>query len=275
MSSVDDAPPSAGDGREQPAPDMAADRRVYERFLPPEPFRGIDPALYEMRFATGPAETVAGWEAAERWSQHDRDAAHAMHSAEAHLRTLSPAAMVLFDRQRGAGAAPAQAMAAARAELQEQLLEALDEELGIEAGERGLDGKERDDWIERQLDHLTDLRRALPGPGRAAVALAEQYRSMAPSVDGPPDGLADHGQPGPARAVAEDNLPWPAHVMSPAEAAGYLADHPDLARRVEERGGELGEEYEGLLRSPAPTSRQPTLRVRATWSTFRRRSTKH
>ena len=259
MSSVDDSP-SAANPPEQPAPDLAADRRLYERFLPPEPFRGIAPALYEMRFATGLAETVAGWEAAERWSQHDRDAAHAMHFAEAHLRTLSPAAMVLFDRERGAGAAPAQAMTAARAELQEQLLEAPDEEFGIEAGEHGLDGKERHDWIERQLDHLTDLHSALPGPGRAAVALAEQYRSMAPSVDGLPDGLADHGQPGPARAVAEDNLPWPAHVLSPAESAAYLADHPDLARRVEERGRVLGEEYEGrlaLARSDVPPTDAP------------------
>lgn len=247
MSSVDDAPSPADDGPEPPVPDLAADRRLYERFLPPEPFRGIDPRLYEMRFTAGPAETLAAWEAAERWSLYEQDAAHAMHFAEAHLRNFAPVAMVLFDRQRGAGVAPAQAIAATRSELRAVVLETLHEELGIEAGERGIEGRERDDWIERQAEDLTDLRTALPAADRAAVALAEQYRSIALSGDGQPDGLAHRRQPGPAPAAAEEAPHWPSSVMSPAEAAGYLADHPDLARRVEERGRELAEEYEGRL----------------------------
>ena len=237
---------SVGDGPGDPS-DLAAARRLYERFLPPEPFRGIDPALYEMRFTTGPDETLAAWEAAERWSQQERDAAHAMHFAEAHLRNFAPVAMVLFDRQRAAGVPPAQAIAAARSELRAVVLEAMHEELGIEAGERGLDGRARDDWIEREADHLSDPRTALSAPGRAAVAQAEQYGSMAPSTDGQPDGLPRHCQPSPGQAVAEDNLPPAVRVMSPAEAAGYLAHHPDLARRVEEQGRELAEPHEGRL----------------------------
>lgn len=246
MSTARDSSEPDGDGPDLP-PDLAAARRLYERFLPPEPFRSIDPALYEMRFTTGPAETLAAWEAAERWSHQERDAAYAMHFAEAHLRTLAPGAMVLYDRERGAGTPPADAIDAARSELQAQVLEALHEELGIEAGELGLDGRARDDWVERQADDLTDPGTALPATGRAAVALAEQYRSIAPSGDGQPDGLARHRQPGPAQAVAEDTLHPAVRVMSPAEAAAYLADHPDLARRIKERGRELAGQYEGRL----------------------------
>jgi len=102
-----------------------------------------------MRHDAGPADTVAAWHVAQRWSPTDQDAAHAMRNAEAHLRTLSPDAMALYDEQRAAGVTPALAMAAAHVELQTQVVMALLDELEVEADERGLRGPERDDWVER------------------------------------------------------------------------------------------------------------------------------
>ncbi len=55
---------------------------------------------------------------------------------------------------------------------------ALEEEVGIEASERGLDGRERDDWAERRLDELTDLGTPLPEDHRPSVALAADYRRI-------------------------------------------------------------------------------------------------
>ena len=242
MSSVDDSP-SAADTPEQPAPDMAADRRLYERFLPPEPFRGIDPALYAMRHDAGPADTVTAWHAAQRCSPTDQDAAHAMRNAEAHLRSLSPDAMALYDEQRAAGATPALAMAAAHVELQTQVVMAMLDELEVEAAERGLRGPERDAWVERQVEDLTDLDIALPAQSRAAVTIADEYRSLVAAA--PADEVINNlGQ--------EPEHPW-GRVMTPDEAAAYMAEHPDFARRVEEHGRELAEEYgPRLAGGPAP-----------------------
>ena len=96
---------------------LAAARRLYEAFLPPAPFRGIDPALYEIRFQADPVETVAAWEAAQRWAHAEPDAAHAAILAERHLRAVSPAAVALYDQQRGAGMAPVEAIAVVRLEV--------------------------------------------------------------------------------------------------------------------------------------------------------------
>lgn len=230
-------------GGEAP-PDQAA--RPYERFLPPEPFRGIDPALYATRHGAGPADTVAAWHAAQRWAATDQDAAHAMRNAEAHLRSLSPDAMALFDEQRAAGGTPALAMAAAHMELQTQVVMALLDELEVEADERGLRGPERDGWVEGQVEGLTDLDTDLPEPGRAAVAIAGEYRSLVAAV---PAGEWTHD------LGRKPEHPW-GRVMSPEEAAVYMAEHPDLARRVEEHGRELAEEYGPRLadgQAPAPT----------------------
>jgi hypothetical protein len=55
---------------------------------------------------------------------------------------------------------------------------ALAEEVAIEAAERGLDGRERETWVERRLDELTDLSTALPADHSQAVAVAATYRQM-------------------------------------------------------------------------------------------------
>ncbi len=55
---------------------------------------------------------------------------------------------------------------------------ALEEEVGMEASERGLDGRDREDWVERRLDELTDLGTPLPEDHRPSVALAVDYRSI-------------------------------------------------------------------------------------------------
>lgn len=96
---------------------LAAARRLYERFLPPTPFRGFDPALYEIRFHAGPDETLVAWEAAQRWAHVEPDAAHAALLAERHLRAVSPAAVAIYDQQRGAGMAPVEAIAVVRMEV--------------------------------------------------------------------------------------------------------------------------------------------------------------
>lgn len=148
---------SAGEEPEpvdQPAVDSARGTPLYDRFLPPPPFRGIDHRLFALRFAadTGPDlnETLRAWEAAEA-ACPERQAAHAMHFAEEHLRSLAPELMARYDEQRGAGAAPALAMAAARAELQEPALPAFGEDLGVEASEQGLARRDRRDRIDQRL----------------------------------------------------------------------------------------------------------------------------
>jgi hypothetical protein len=228
-------------------PDHAA-RSLYERFLPPEPFRGIDPALYAMRRDAGPADTVTAWHAAQRWALTDQDAAHAMRNAEAHLRSLSPDAMAVYDEQRAAGATPALAMAVAHVELQTQVVMALLDELEVEAAERGLRGLERDAWVERQVEDLTDLDIGLPAPGRAAVTIAGEYRSLVAAA--PADEVITNlGQ--------EPEPPW-GRVMTPDEAAAYMAEHPDFARRVEEHGRKVAEEYgPRLAGGPAPAQTEP------------------
>ncbi len=60
---------------------------------------------------------------------------------------------------------------------------ALVEELGIEAAERGLQGPEREDWVERRLDELTDPFTALPEDANAVVALAGDYRRLVEGVE--------------------------------------------------------------------------------------------
>jgi hypothetical protein len=61
---------------------------------------------------------------------------------------------------------------------------ALADEVAIEAGERGLDGRERETWVERRLDELTDLSAPLPAEDSPAVALAAIYRQMVRSEIG-------------------------------------------------------------------------------------------
>ena len=236
-------------------PDQEAARRLYERFLPPEPFRGIDPTLYGMRSEAGLSEALAAWHAADRWSSADRDAAHARHHAEAHLRMLAPEAMVLYDEQRGAGTQPALAMAAATFELETQAVMALLDELEVEAAERGLSGRDRDEWVERQVEALTDLDRELPSPGRAAVAIAADYRSLVEPIATPPavalgDLRTDHDG-------VDAPIEWPAPVLSPVDAAAFVAEHPGLAHRVEEHGRELLAEHGPRLAEPSPALPAP------------------
>ncbi|MGH9152363.1 MAG: hypothetical protein ACRD03_08210 [Acidimicrobiales bacterium] len=230
--------------------DQVAARRLYERFLPPEPFRGVDPATYELRGEASLAEALGAWYAADRWSSTEIDAAHAQHHAEAHLRRLAPEAMALYDEQRGAGARPALAMAAATFELQTQAVMALLDELEVEAGELGLSGPDRDDWIERQVEALTDLYKELPSPGRAAVAIAAEYRSVAEPL--PPPRARSVSYPPVDGEGVEAPVEWPAPIMSPDEAAAFLAEHPRLAKRVEEHGRELLAEHSPRLADWSP-----------------------
>ncbi len=60
---------------------------------------------------------------------------------------------------------------------------ALVEELGIEAAERGLHGQEREDWVERRLDELTDPFTALPEDASPVVALAGDYRRLVEGIE--------------------------------------------------------------------------------------------
>jgi hypothetical protein len=60
---------------------------------------------------------------------------------------------------------------------------ALVEELGIEAAERGLHGREREDWVERRLDELTDPFTALPEDAGPAAALTADYRWLVEGVE--------------------------------------------------------------------------------------------
>jgi PAS domain-containing protein len=60
---------------------------------------------------------------------------------------------------------------------------ALVEELGIEAAERGLEGRERDHWVERRLDELTDPFTTLPENASPVVALAGDYRRLIEGVE--------------------------------------------------------------------------------------------
>jgi hypothetical protein len=60
---------------------------------------------------------------------------------------------------------------------------ALVEELGIEAAERGLQGREREDWVERRLDDLTDPFTALPEDASPVVARAGDYRRLIEGVE--------------------------------------------------------------------------------------------
>jgi hypothetical protein len=60
---------------------------------------------------------------------------------------------------------------------------ALVEELGIEAAERGLQGREREDWVERRLDELIDPFTALPEDVSPVVALAGDYRRLIEGVE--------------------------------------------------------------------------------------------
>ena len=61
---------------------------------------------------------------------------------------------------------------------------ALADEVAIEAAERGLDGRERETWVERRLDELTDLSAPLPPDHSPAVAVAATYRQMVRSEIG-------------------------------------------------------------------------------------------
>ena len=61
---------------------------------------------------------------------------------------------------------------------------ALADEVAVEAAERGLDGRERENWVERRLDELTDLSAPLPADHSPAVAVAATYRQMVRSEIG-------------------------------------------------------------------------------------------
>jgi hypothetical protein len=60
---------------------------------------------------------------------------------------------------------------------------ALVEELGIEGAERGLQGREHEDWVERRLDELTDPFTPLAEDASPAVALAGDYRRLIEGVE--------------------------------------------------------------------------------------------
>jgi hypothetical protein len=60
---------------------------------------------------------------------------------------------------------------------------ALVEELGIEAAERGLQGRESEDWVERRLDELIDPFTALPEDASPVVAPAGDYRRLIEGVE--------------------------------------------------------------------------------------------
>jgi hypothetical protein len=61
---------------------------------------------------------------------------------------------------------------------------ALADEVAIEAAERGLDGRQRETWVERRLDELIDLSAPLPADHSPAVAVAATYRQMVRSEIG-------------------------------------------------------------------------------------------
>ncbi|MFP5376878.1 MAG: hypothetical protein ACLGIO_08875 [Acidimicrobiia bacterium] len=96
-----------------PVLDVWEARRRYAAFLPPPPFRHVDPALFEMRFSADPADTVRGWLAALPHAEGDPNAAAALAYAEGHLRTIHPELVAGYEARRAAGVAPGEAMATA------------------------------------------------------------------------------------------------------------------------------------------------------------------
>lgn len=216
-------------------PDLATVTHLRERFLPSEPVRGIAPSLCETPFGVneGPVlpETLRVWDAAAAAWQ-ERYAVHALYVAEDHLRRLVPDLMAHYDAQRGAGVDPVPAMATAQAEMQSLAMESLYHELAIEASERGLSGRTRDDWVDRQLDDLIDPRAALPPPGRAAVAMAGEYRAIA-AWEAALAVNQSLGQSGPPAVELVDHPPPIDGYLGAYVAAG---DHLGLCQLAEELG---------------------------------------
>ena len=97
------------------------DQARYQAFLPPEPMRGIDPGLYEVRNDLGVDDTLRAWDAARPWAARYPDASEAMGRAEEQLRRLRPAGMAQYDDARAMGAEPVDAMRAALPELRTQV----------------------------------------------------------------------------------------------------------------------------------------------------------
>lgn len=181
------------DFRTPPPPAAALDpaeaRRVFEAFLPPEPFRPVDPALYELRFSTSVPATVRVWLAAAPLAGADPDAALALRFAEVHLRRVHPDLMAGFDARRMAGVEPADAMAAAASSAGVPLHRPADLAASpapidgalveyVAAGDRQALGevvealgRRRDDLWRRSQD-LAARQRALAGPAATAVTPA-------------------------------------------------------------------------------------------------------
>lgn len=63
------------------------------------------------------------------------------------------------------------------------LVAELTDELEIEATERGLVGRAREDWVQRRLEDLVDPRTPLPQDASPAVALAADYRRVVEDLD--------------------------------------------------------------------------------------------
>lgn len=99
---------------------------------------------------------------------------------------------------------------------------ALADEVAIEAAERGLDGRERETWVDRRLGELTDLSTPLPAEPSPAVAVAATYRQVVRTEIG-----VDLG----------DMVIDGAHVgepVDPADAPGLSMGPDDEARKVME-----------------------------------------
>jgi cyanate lyase len=182
-------------------------RRRFEAFLPPAPFRAVDPALYDMRFSAGVADTVRVWLGAAPLADGDPDAALALRFAEGHLRRIHPGLMAGFDAQRMAGVAPTDAMAAAASSVGVSLHRPgdlasapapIDEALVeyVAAGNRHALGevvealgRRRDDLWRRSQD-LAARQRALAGPAAVEVTPAAVAGFLAGVVADTGDDLA-------------------------------------------------------------------------------------
>ncbi|MDP9419432.1 MAG: hypothetical protein M3P53_04685 [Actinomycetota bacterium] len=65
------------------------------------------------------------------------------------------------------------------ADRRERVIEAIRHELDLEAFERGLVGRDRDHWVERRFDELTDLSAPVLGASGPAAPLAVEYHQIA------------------------------------------------------------------------------------------------
>ena len=99
--------------------DLARDR--YGAFLPPQPMRGVDAGLYNVRNDLGVDDTLRVWDAARLFAERDPQAQEAMTRAEDQLRRLRPAPMADYDQARTMGAEPLAAMQAVAPDLRQQV----------------------------------------------------------------------------------------------------------------------------------------------------------